>query len=112
LLPALLCLFWLAAGPGNAGDPGQVTFTTRTGGGGFLLWRMDAVHDSPPENLSTKLNQIAPLPGRHEGPITGAAAGSWCVFRSERFHVDSQGWPGLTVAPPDFSSAETIRAGG
>ncbi len=90
-----------------AGGRAQVTFVAAD-----RLWRIEATAGALPEDLTARLDAIAPLPGRHQGPITVSPDGSWYVFRSERFEPGSQGNAGLCIAPSDFSRAETVVVNG
>ena len=96
----------------SADAGGQITFQTTTTQDEHLLWRIQAQANSTPENLTLKLDSIALYPGQHQGPITVSPDGSWYVFMSERFDLNSQGNPGLTIARADLRSAETIRSNG
>ena len=107
-LAAVLTLFYPIQVTASPQDDGQITFTTRDlSGGPRLLWRLQATPGSVPENLTTKLDAIASFPGTHAGPITVSPDGAWYAFQSARF-TNSGGATVLTIAPADFSSAETI----
>ena len=90
-------------------DGGQVTFQTGGDVGVPVLWRIQAKPGAQPENLTEKLNAIAPFSGADNGPITVSPDGAWYVFQSSRFASDTGGSSVMTIAPADFSSAETVR---
>ncbi|MDD3875223.1 MAG: T9SS type A sorting domain-containing protein [Bacteroidales bacterium] len=87
----------------------QVVFTSLTNDTLQKFWRVNV--DSPFvfDNISQRLDQIAPLQGADYGPITVSADGNWYAFASERFDVDAQGWAALTITNSDFTSYEVIR---
>jgi Tol biopolymer transport system component len=90
-------------------DDSQITFQTTSDAGARTLWRMQGMPAAVPENLSAKLDAIAKFPGEHAGPISVSPDGLWYVFQSSRFAEDASGSLVLTIAPADFSTAETIH---
>ena len=110
-------LGWLlATGVSVAGGKfptdGQVTFQTGGDARTPVLWRIQAKPGAQPENLTVKLDSIATGSGTDVGPITVSPDGFWYVFQSSRFGSDMGDGPVLTIAPADFSSAETVRNSG
>ena len=73
------------------------------------FWRVNI--DSPFvfDNISSRLNAIAPFSGQDFGPVSVSHDGSWYAFTSQRFDADAQGWAALTITSSDFSHYEVIR---
>ena len=87
----------------------QVVFTSTTNDTIHKFWRVNV--DSPFvfDNISQRLDLIAPLQGQDYGPITVSHDGNWYAFTSQRFDIDAQGWAALTITNSDFSSFEVIH---
>ena len=93
-----------------SGDDAQVTFQASKLTGELLLWRLQTKPGAVPEDLTAKLDAIAPYAGTNNGPITVSPDGAWYVFQSSRFVPDTGGGTVLTIAPADFSSAESVTS--
>ena len=103
----LLSILWLFQY--NSIAQSQVVFTSTTNDTVYKFWRVNI--DSPFifDNISQKLDLLAPLQGKDYGPISVSHDGNWYAFTSERFGVDEQGWAALTIANYNFTSYEVIH---
>jgi hypothetical protein len=87
----------------------QVVFTSVKNDTVYKFWRVNVDTPFVFDNISQKLDLIAPLPGKDYGPITVSQDGSWYAFASERFDADAQGWAALTVTNSNFTTYEVIH---
>lgn len=86
-----------------------IVFTSSTNETNHKFWRVNTATPYIYENISQKLDSIAPFEGEDFGPITISHDGNWYSFLSERFDEDTQGWAALTVTNTNLSSYEVIR---
>lgn len=87
----------------------QVVFTSLTNDTIHEFWRVNVDTPFVFDNISQKLDMIAPLQGKDYGPIIVSHDGNWYAFTSERFDADAQGWAALTITNSDFSTYEVIH---
>ena len=87
----------------------QVVFTSTTNDTVHKFWRVNVDTPFVFDNISEKLDLIAPLQGNDFGPITVSHDGNWYAFTSQRFDVDAQGWAALTITNSDFTSYEVVH---
>ncbi len=73
------------------------------------FWRIRADLPVVLENISQKLDVIAPFSGNDYGPITVSHDGKWYSFKSDRFGVNAGAGAVLTVIDSSFSNYEVIH---
>ncbi len=89
----------------------QIVFTAVTGDDTYRFFRVDTGIPFVYEDLSAKIDSIAPYQGEDEGPLIISHDANWFVFNSDRFDNQAQGWPALTIIKSDWSYYETIHDG-
>lgn len=102
-----LSLVWLSQYKGFAQS--QIVFTSSTNDTVNKFWRVNVDTPLVFDNISERLDLIAPLQGKDYGPITVSHDGNWYAFTSERFNADVQGWAALTIIKSDFLNFEVIH---
>lgn len=102
-----LSLVWLSQYKGFAQS--QIVFTSSTNDTINKFWRVNVDTPFIFDNISQRLDMIAPLQGKDYGPVTVSHDGNWYAFTSERFDADAQGWAALTMINSDFINFEVIH---
>jgi len=88
--------------------PGHISY--RMGDEVFLL---KAEEGAVPENISTALNALSPLPpGGIDTSLNLSPDGNWFILETERFDEECKGWGCLAVVKSDLSSGAAVHAGG
>lgn len=102
-------------GGGAATGSGEIVYIVYGG----PVYRVAAQAGATPENISAKLDQIAPIatpytPGQTQFDNWAGVSpnGKWLLLMTERFDPDCYGWPCLVVMPSDLSAAEPVKIDG
>ncbi len=93
------------SGDGGSDGPAWVTFTLDDG----VYW-IQATEGAEAENVSTALNALAS--GFEDDSLNISPNGEWLVLNSDRFDLECNGWPCLSVIDFNLTSADAVSVGG